>query len=174
MKAITTQKGKLKGSSGTLGVLKIPLVGLQVSVPISLDLYPVGDWEDPLDEDALVAAYEAKVAMIAPKLAAEVQVALTAALKSSSWTWRDGARDIYDTGALANSVNIDVTSKGIEVSYSAPYASIIHNGGYIQPYGNASARPIYLPPRPWISSVLYGGGPVPQFDLAGFIQRELG
>lgn len=172
MKVKATSK-KLKASKGNLGTLKIPIIGLQISAPINFGIEAFGDWDDPIDEERVLSAYEAKIATIAPKLASQVTTALTQALQSSSWTWNDGVRDIYDTGELARSVSVKATGEGIDVFYSAPYANLVHNGGYIQPYGNPNARPVYMPPRPWVSSVLYGGGPVPQFDFDGFIRQEL-
>lgn len=104
----------------------------------------------------------------------DLKAALDKALKSAVWGWIDGARDIYDTGELLNSGQVIVSGTQIAVSYSAPYASIVHDGGYIFPYGNKKARPIYLPGRPWIASTLYGGGPVPQFDFKASLMRHLG
>lgn len=129
--------------------------------------------EPELDTRAIEASYEAKIEALEPQLIAELTEALTAALRSSVWSWNGGARDIYDTGNLAASANISMSSGSLVVKYDAPYAGIVHNGGYIFPYGNKSARPIYLPPRPWIDSVLYGGGPVPQFDFGEFFRRNL-
>lgn len=151
--------------------LDMPVLPPIVISPVSLgfDLQK----EPELDTEALEADYEARVAALEPQLIAELADALTAALKASVWAWNDGARDIYDTGELAGSVNISMSSGSLVVKYDAPYANIVHNGGYIFPYGNKSARPIYLPPRPWIDSVLYGDGPVPQFDFNGFFERNL-
>ena len=44
----------------------------------------------------------------------------------------------------------------IIVSYSEPYAALIHYGGYILPYGNPNADKVYIPPRPWVESTLKG------------------
>lgn len=164
--------GSLLAESGSLGSIKIPLVG--VYVPLAVTLSVRTETDDPVEEAEVLAQGKAALAQVTQKLAQEVESALQAALKASVWSWGDGARDIYDTGELASSGNVTANADGISVSYSAPYASIVHNGGYIYPYGNKNARPIYLPGRPWVSSVLYGGGPVPQFDFDGFLQRELG
>ena len=107
-------------------------------------------------------------------VANELKMALDAALMAPVWAWTDGSRDIYDTGALAASGNVVINSNGLSVLYSAPYANLVHDGGYIHPYGNKKIEPVYLPPRPWIRSVLYGGGPVPKFDFLGAFAKVLG
>lgn len=163
--------GLFKAQTGTLGQLKVPIIGLYLPVPISLDAIPKDI--DPVDEQRLLAKAKEAIDRAMPKLAGEVEKALTAALKASVWSWTTGARDIYDTGELARSVDVLAKKDGISVSYSAPYAAIVHDGGYIHPYGNKNARPVYLPGRPWVSSVLYGGGPVPQFDFDGFLSKEI-
>jgi len=99
------------------------------------------------------------------KVAMQLKGALDAALEAPVWAWNSGTRDIVDTGALKGTGVVVVRPLELQVYYTAPYAMLVHNGGYIQPYGNPRARPIYLPPRPWIKSVLYGGGPVPRFDI---------
>ena len=149
----------------------IPVLPSIAVAPIGLDFDLQG--EPALDTKAIEASYEAKMKALEPQLIEELTRALTAALRSSVWAWNDGARDIYDTGRLANSVNISMSSGSLVVKYDAPYANIVHNGGYIFPYGNELARPVYLPPRPWIDSVLYGGGPVPRFDFNEFFGRNL-
>lgn len=174
---------KINGTKSNLGKFfkqekvitgKLAFPVFPVAVPLAIDMGARVEGDiDAVDEEGIEEAYEAKVKQVMGKLAQEVEKALTAALRAPVWNWRSGARDIYDTGELARSVNIAISGTGISVSYSAPHASIVHNGGYIFPYGNKSARPIYLPPRPWIQSVLYGGGPVPKFDLEGFMAENL-
>lgn len=102
----------------------------------------------------------------------DLNLALESALKAPVWSWNGGARDIYDTGELASSGGAIWTSSGIQISYDAPYASIVHDGGYIHPYGNLNARPVFLPARPWIRATLEGGGPVPQFDVASYFKKS--
>lgn len=104
-------------------------------------------------------------------VAGQLKLALDAALEAPVWAWNDGVRDIVDTGKLKSSGVVVVRPLELEVYYTAPYAMLVHNGGYIQPYGNPNARPLYLPPRPWIRSVLYGGGPVPRFDMMDALGR---
>lgn len=107
-------------------------------------------------------------------VARELKVALDDAMESPVWNWSSGgSRDIVDTGSLKSSGLVVIDRNGVSVSYSSPYAGIVHDGGYIQPYGNPNARPIYYPKRPWIRATLLGGGPTPQFDFGASIMRNL-
>ncbi|WGL30498.1 capsid assembly protein [Synechococcus phage S-CRES2] len=116
----------------------------------------------------------ADIAKAMPSVAKDLSVALYAAMRSSAWSWPGGgSRDIFDTGKLAASGKVIAQGSGVSVSYSAPYASIVHDGGYIFPYGNKKARPVYLPGRPWIASTIYGGGPVPQFDFMASLNKNM-
>ena len=82
------------------------------------------------------------------------------------WNWSSGgARDIVDTGRLKNSLSVTVSGDEILIYYDAPYASVVHEGGYIRPYGNKKIDAVYLPGRPWVDAVLFGNGPVPSVDL---------
>ena len=173
MKVTTTDNlRKTLISKGELGELKVPVIGLSMGLPIGFSAKTDNDI-DAVDEEALLKEAQQEIDAAMADLAQEVEAALTSALKSAVWSWKGGAREIYDSRELAGSVSVTVENDGISVSYSAPYANIVHNGGYIQPYGNASARPVYLPPRPWVTSVLYGGGPIPQFDFDGFLKRNV-
>ena len=109
-----------------------------------------------------------------PFVARDLSAALNAAMRSNVWSWPSGgSRDIFDTGKLAASGKVTAQGTGVSVSYSAPYASIVHDGGYIFPYGNKKARPIYLPGRPWVASTIYGGGPVPQFNFMASLNKHM-
>ncbi len=70
---------------------------------------------------------------------------------SRSWGWISGSRDIVDTGALKDSLEMNISSDSFSVSYNEPYANLVHYGGYINPYGNPNAR-VYLPGRPWVET----------------------
>lgn len=61
---------------------------------------------------------------------------------------------LVKTGKLKNSLVIDVTSQGITIDYKAPYAALINYGGYVIPYGNPKAKPVYIAPKPWFDAVL--------------------
>lgn len=155
-----------------VGELKVPVIGLKMGVPIVFDAR-YGE-VDAVDRAELEAKAAAMIAQVTDELAGAVEAALNKALKSSVWAWRGGSRDIFDTGELARSGRVTADADGISVTYSAPYANLVHNGGYIYPYGNQKLRPVYLPARPWVSSVLYGGGPVEQFDFDKFLSDRLG
>ena len=99
-------------------------------------------------------------------LAEDLELALAAAMEDNVWDWDYGDGDIYDTGALQKSGRVIVSGDSLQVVYDEEYAAIVHYGGYISPYGNPNVS-IYMPGRPWVQSVILGGGPVPQFDMAG-------
>lgn len=61
---------------------------------------------------------------------------------------------LVDTGTLKNSLSINITNGEIDIQYSAPYAGLLHEGGYMLPYGNSSAEKVFVPGRPWINDVL--------------------
>ena len=113
-----------------------------------------------------------------------LKAALDKALMASVWTgfspktpysrkngqvMGSGPRDIVDTGALKNSLNIltkfSVTKVNLEIQYSAPYAALVHYGGVIKPYGNSRAADVIIPARPWIRAVLEGSHGMDKFDL---------
>ena len=107
------------------------------------------------------------------RIAIELKAALDDAINASVWQAAGGTADIVDTGELRESGQVIATSTGIEVSYSAPYALLVHYGGYITPYGNTYAQKVYLPARPWLESVMLGGGPVPRFNLEQIYREEI-
>lgn len=95
--------------------------------------------------------------------------ALNDAMESSIWKWTPGVttdrkngesvespRNIIDTGALQNSLRFNTKGNSVDFAYREPYSRLVHYGGYIQPYGNPNAKKVYVPGRPWISSVLNG------------------
>ena len=97
-----------------------------------------------------------------------LEQALTMALDSPVWNWtgetlRESGevagypRDIIDMGALADSLAIEVQNLVVFVSYSVPYAAIIHYGGVTWNGGIIQARP-------WVEATLAGGGPVDQVN----------
>jgi len=118
------------------------------------------------------AKFERAINRASQRIAIELKTALDAALLSGVWSTPGGTADIYDTGQLLESGTVTSDSTGITVAYSAPYASLIHFGGYIRPYGNVNSK-VYLPARPWVQSVMNGGGPVPQFDFERYFTEEI-
>ena len=110
-------------------------------------------------------------------LAEELSKALDEAMESSVWNWTSDTRDIVDTGELKKSKKIVVTSDSdIHIFYGTDYAAIVHYGGYFNPYGNQNAKMFY-PGRPWVTSLIEGGGPIDRFDFgkiySAFLLAEL-
>ena len=122
--------------------------------------------------ESLAGPLRRKVADANANIAGPLTEALNSAM-AASWGWSQGARDIIDTGELRDSLEVTIVDGQVNISYSAPYAGLVHYGGYISPYGNASIEKVYLPGRPWVQSTLEGGGPVPQFDFKGYYDTYL-
>lgn len=126
------------------------------------------------DAADLLAGLEEGIDRANQIIAQKLGEALDAALESAVWGWRDGtARDIVDTGKLKASRQITVEGRNIKISYDVPYAGLVHFGGYILPYGNQNAEKIYVPGRPWLDSVILGGGPVPKFDFESIYEQAI-
>jgi len=98
------------------------------------------------------------------EIALKLKDALDASIQSPVWDWEGDTRDIVDTGRLRDSLIVSVENGEISISYGEDYAAIVHYGGYFNPYGNPEIKQ-YYPGRPWVDSVLYGQGPVDQFDF---------
>ena len=96
---------------------------------------------------------------------------LDQALESNVWSWprstlrkngqtAGGTRDIVDSGRLKSSKKITTkflqTKTTFNITYTAPYAALVHYGGYITPYGDVTRAPVYVPGRPWVQGVLEG------------------
>lgn len=107
-----------------------------------------------------------------PMVAKALKQALDEAIKAGVWQWNDDVRDIYDTGELMDSGQVIIDGNGIKIIYDAPYAMLVHYGGYISPYGRMTEK-VYLPPRPWIEATLLGGGPVPKFDYISLYRKAI-
>ena len=104
-----------------------------------------------------------KKAMLA--VANDLEDALNAAMNNPVWNWYGDSRDIVDTGELRDSLNIILDSDSdLHIFYNQDYAALVHYGGYFNPYGNPKVS-LYYPGRPWVDSVLFGDGPVPQFNI---------
>lgn len=132
------------------------------SIPIEWDVKIAGNDAADLLTSGIEEGIRVANQIVAEKLAA----ALDDAIDNAVWQWDEGgARDIYDTGKLKASRSVVVNGNKIIVSYDVPYAGIVHFGGYVIPYGNPNAEKVYLPARPWVDSVILGGGPVPKFDF---------
>jgi hypothetical protein len=105
-------------------------------------------------------------------LVAAYDTALKAAIRSSNWETPSGRADIVDSGELLRSQQLEINGTKITVSYSAPYANLVEFGGYINPYGNKNVR-VYLPPRPWVRSVLFGGNGISPVDIETIVGLAL-
>lgn len=102
------------------------------------------------------------------RIAVDLKSALDEAIRSPIWS----GQDIVDSGQLLNSGTVTVGPNGVTVAYDAPYAALVHYGGYIHPYGKTSSR-VYLPPRPWMESVIYGGAGLQPFDFVSYYTQEI-
>lgn len=91
---------------------------------------------------------------------------LREAISANIWRTRNGVDDIISSSKLLRSQNISYGNNSIQIRYDVPYAALVHYGGYIIPYGRQNARPVYIPPRPWVYNVL-----TDQFD--GFNLRAI-
>lgn len=125
-----------------------------------------------IPEAEILGAFKTAINRANSRIQVDLKAALDEALRSSVWPTNNGVSDIYDTGELLSSGSIEISQSGITIAYDAPYAALVHYGGYIYPYGNTSTK-VYLPPRPWVESVLNGGGPVPEFDFLKYYKEEI-
>lgn len=108
--------------------------------------YPNFDFE--LDTDAvkdIQRDLEASVGSFCSYMSTDLKVKLDASIE---------AYGVVDTGALKNSLIIETTKNSVDISYNVPYAALQQYGGYILPYGNRDAQPVYITPRPWLDAVL--------------------
>lgn len=88
------------------------------------------------------------------------------AIGSKVWSWPrqtvrvnnkavGSPRNIVDTGAMRQSnLFTMLTPLSAEFRWTTNYASFVHEGAMIRPYGNPRAKPVLAPPRPWTSAVL--------------------
>lgn len=106
---------------------------------------------------------------------------MQAAIGSPVWSWpretqRSGGapvgspRNIVDTGLLrASGVALFPSARSARFAWSANYASYVHFGAWVYPWGDTSRERVYTPPRPWTTAVL-GTTPVPgikPYDVEG-------
>lgn len=73
-------------------------------------------------------------------------------------------RNIVDTGLLRASGSMTVTGTLATFRFSLNYATAVHNGAYIYPWGDKTRQRVYLPARPFVTAPLglvpYSGVPV--------------
>lgn len=118
-----------------------------------------------------LAAFEAGKKAGMEELKLQTTFALFSSLRSTSWLWPNttirengeivtSPRNIVDTSALMFSQKVGLrefkTKSQIKISYSVPYAAIVHYGGVIRPYGNRFANAVIYPARPWVQAILEG------------------
>ena len=156
---------KVHEAARAVGAIKMQaLLNLPGEVEIVPNLKEVNSSASELEQATREARQE---------LVVMLDSALTVALSSPVWGWSDGSRDILDSGDLRDSQLVAVMGESIVIDYGVPYARFVHEGGYIQPYGNPNAEPVYVPGRPWIDAVLYGNGPVPGVNLDEEIRQAI-
>ena len=89
--------------------------------------------------------------------AAELTGRFTDAIKGAYWPWpfpasngKGSPRSIVDTGALAGSMDYNITNTTAKWKWTVSYAAAVHEGARLW---NGAV----LPPRPWTTAVLEGG-----------------
>lgn len=159
-KLVENTVNKIKLNINKLGNqrIKISVPGVKVDIEIEKDEVTNLLKKLPsIMQDAHSAAVKRMVDLL--------EIALNESIESSVWNWNGENRDIVDSGALRDSLRIFADSDdNIIISYGEEYAAIVHYGGYFNPYGNRNIKQ-YYPGRPWVSAVLEGNGPVPQFEF---------
>lgn len=95
------------------------------------------------------------------------------AIMSNIWASGNGLSDIYLSGDLLRSQEVNVNDDTIEIGYDVPYAALIYYGGYITPYGNKSSNKVYIPPRPWIQAVVEGMNGIPEINYEDILYSGL-
>ena len=125
-----------------------------------------------LPETQVRAGFKAAIDRASARIAVDLKAALDEALRSNVWSTSSGTSDIYETGELLQSGSVTINQSGVTIAYDAPYAALVHYGGYINPYGNTTQK-VYLPPRPWVDSVMRGGNGIKAFDFARYYEEEI-
>lgn len=120
----------------------------------------------------ILQGFERAINRASARVAADLKIALENAIRSPIWQTANGTADIYETGELMASGSVTVSKNGVTIAYDAPYAALVHYGGYINPYGRANTK-VYLPPRPWVDAVLNGTSGIQPFDFAKYYQEEI-
>lgn len=153
---------ELSDFGGTRGLKKTSIkVGVNLDGLITFTIENMGAAE-------ISSKFERAVNRASQRIVDDLKQALSEAMTSSVWN----GKDLVDSGDLMESGSVTLSDNGIMITYDAPHAALVHYGGYIHPYGNVNLR-VFLPPRPWVQSVLQGGGPVPQFDFNSYYAREI-
>jgi len=125
-----------------------------------------------IPEKEIIIGFSKAINRASNKIAIDLREALNNAMRSQMWPTNSGIADIYDSGALLESGEVTVARNGVIISYSSPYAALVHYGGYINPYGRTNEK-VYLPARPWVEAVLNGMGMIEPFDFARYYEEEI-
>jgi phage gpG-like protein len=126
----------------------------------------------PQQGSQIIRRVEQGIARANQRIIVDLKAALDDAIRTNAWSGLQGRADIYDSGELLQSGTVTLSGDGVTIAYSAPYASLVHYGGYIFPYGRSESR-VYLPARPWIDSVLRGNGPTARFDFEAYYREAI-
>ena len=95
----------------------------------------------------------------------EMFAAFQASFTAQAWSWpretqrtvgtAGSPRNIIDTGSLRQSGTWQMTGPyQATFKWSANYATAVHEGARIYPWGNRKAARVQLPARPWTRAVL--------------------
>jgi hypothetical protein len=113
-----------------------------------------------------VAGRSRKAAESAAKLVfPELNSAFQDALGSKVWSWPrttirsngqevGSPRPIVDTGILKASNSFAISGTLGTFKWAVNYATAVHYGASIHPWGDREREKVTLPPRPWTSAVL--------------------
>lgn len=95
----------------------------------------------------------------------ELFAAFQQSFTAKAWAWprqtqrtvgtAGSPRNIIDTGNLRQTGSFRMTGPyQATFKWSAQYATAVHEGAHIFPWGDKDAERVYLPPRPWTRAVL--------------------
>lgn len=139
-------------------------------------------------QDAASQAIESGMARGIREAGEQIKPALNEAMSQSVWNWpnttirKNGSdtkapRDIVDTQNLKTSLDVNTETgyqfSTITITYTAPYANIVHYGGITRPYGRKTGETFVYPARPWISSMLTGSNGIEQFKVLDYVDKSV-
>ena len=86
-------------------------------------------------------------------------------------------RSIVDSGNLKQSRDFDLDRASLkaEWTWNADYAAAVHEGAYINPFGNKN-KIVQLPARPWTKAVIEGGtvaSGIPVYPVAANLKKYI-
>jgi hypothetical protein len=95
----------------------------------------------------------------------ELFAAFQQSFTAKAWPWpRQTQRTVGTVGSPRNLIDVgNLRQSGTyqmsgpyqaTFKWSANYATAVHEGANIYPWGNRNAQRVYLPPRPWTRAVL--------------------